>query len=104
VPPNALRISPTKDGASFAVKVVPRARREGLAGVQDGALRIRLTAPPVEGAANRALVESVAGLLDVPKCNMDILSGYGSSRKVVAVTGLAPEELAARLQARLYPD
>lgn len=104
MPASALRISPTKDGASFAVKVVPRASREELAGVQDGALRIRLTAPPVEGAANRALVDFVARLLDLPKRDVDILAGHGSRRKVVAVRSLAPEEVAARLQADLSAD
>ncbi len=88
----------------MAVKVVPRASREGLAGVQDGGLRIRLTAPPVEGAANRALVEFVAGLLDVPIREVEILSGHGSRRKVVAVKDLAPEEVAAGRQAHLSPD
>ena len=104
MPPNALRISLTRDGASFAVQVVPRASREGLAKVQDGALRIRLTAPPVEGAANRALIEFVAGLMDVPKRDMEIQSAHGSRRKVVGVRGLTPEEVAARLPAHLSPD
>lgn len=103
MPPSALRVSPAKDGARFAVKVVPRASREELAGVQDGVLRIRLTAPPAEGAANRALSEFLAGLLDVPKRDVEILSGHGSRRKVVSVRGLLPEEVAARLQAHLSP-
>lgn len=101
MPSNSLRISPARDGASFAVKVVPRASREELSGVQQGALRIRLTAPPVEGAANEALMAFVAKLLDVSKRDIDILSGHGSRRKVVTVSGLAPREVAARLQAHL---
>lgn len=103
MPPNGLRISPTKDGASLAVKVVPRASREELAGVQQGALRIRLTAPPVEGAANQALVAFVAKLLGVPKGDVEILSGHGSRRKVVGVQGLVPREVAARLRTHLTP-
>jgi uncharacterized protein (TIGR00251 family) len=103
MPPDGLRISPSKDGASFAVKLVPRASREDVAGVQQGALRIRLNAPPVEGAANRALVEFLARLLDVPRGDVDILSGHGSRRKVVTVRGLTPQEVAARLQAHLSP-
>jgi uncharacterized protein (TIGR00251 family) len=101
VPSNSLRISPARQGASFAVKVVPRASREELAGLQQGALRIRLTAPPVEGAANEALVTFVAKLLGVSKRDIDILSGHGSRRKVVAVRSLTPKEVAARLEAYL---
>ena len=60
MPQGGLRISPVEDGATFGVKVVPRASRDEIAGIQQGALRVRLTAPPVEGAANRALVGFVA--------------------------------------------
>jgi uncharacterized protein (TIGR00251 family) len=104
MPPNGLRIAPTRDGASFAVRVVPRASREELTGVQQGALRVRLTAPPVEGAANRALIRFVAKLLDVPKRDVDILCGHGSRHKTVQVRGLVPQEVAARLQAHLSHD
>lgn len=96
-----LRISPAKDGASLSVHVVPRASRDELAGIQGGALRIRLTAPPVEGAANRSLVELVAEILDVRKRNVEIVSGHGSRRKVVVVRGLSPQEVAARLRSQL---
>jgi uncharacterized protein (TIGR00251 family) len=56
-----VRIRQGKDGAAtFAVKVVPRASRDEIAGIQDDSVRVRLTAPPVEGAANRALVDLLA--------------------------------------------
>jgi uncharacterized protein (TIGR00251 family) len=103
MPQAGLRILPVEDGATFGVKVVPRASRDELAGIQRGALRVRLTAPPVEGAANRALVEFVAEILGIPKRDVDIVSGHGSRRKVVAVRGLSPREVAARLRAQLPP-
>lgn len=101
MPSPGLRISPAKDGATFGVKVVPRASRDELAGIQQGELRIRLTAPPVEGAANRALVEFMAEVLRVSRRDVDVVSGHGSRHKVVAVRGLGPREVAARLQAHL---
>lgn len=95
--PEGPRISSAKGGARFAIQVAPQASRNALTGVQQGALRVRLTAPPVEGAANRALIAFVARLLDVPKRDVENLSGHGSRRKAVVVRGLVPQEVAARL-------
>ena len=72
----------------FAVRVQPRASRTELAGVQQGALKVRLQAPPVEGAANEALVEFLADVLDVPRRMIRIVSGDASRSKVVEVLGL----------------
>jgi hypothetical protein len=94
-----LDIRTETDGASFAVQVAPRASREGLAGVHDGALKVRLTAPPVEGAANAALVRLVAKLLGVPKGAVRVAAGRRSRRKRLLVEGLAPAEVARRLKA-----
>jgi uncharacterized protein len=69
----------------FDVRVQPRASRNELAGVQNGALRVRLQAPPVDGAANEALVEFLADELGVSPRLVRIVSGSGSRNKVVEV-------------------
>ena len=75
--------------ARFEVRVQPRASRTEIAGMQNGVLRIRLQAPPVEGAANEALVAFLADQLDVPKRLVRIVSGFGSRNKVVEVAAEA---------------
>ncbi len=67
----------------FDVRVQPRASRNEFAGVQNGALRVRLQAPPVDGAANEALVEFLADQLGVSPRLVRIVSGFGSRNKVV---------------------
>jgi uncharacterized protein (TIGR00251 family) len=72
---------------SFAVRVQPRASRDSIDGVRDGALRVRLSAPPVEGEANEALVRFLAARLQVPKSAVRILSGERGRVKRIAVRG-----------------
>ena len=90
-----------RDGASFAVRVVPRASRTAVDGTRGDALLIRLTAPPVDNAANDALAAALASLLDVPRRSIVIVSGQSSRDKRVGIAGCAPHELAARLAAIL---
>ena len=74
-------------GVRFSVRVQPRASSAGVAGVHGGALKVRLTQPPVEGAANEALVELLAGALGVPRRAVRIVSGATARTKVVDVDG-----------------
>lgn len=69
------------DGVSFEVAVQPRSSRAAIEGEREGALRIRLTAPPVDGAANKQCVELLAKALHVPKSALEIVSGSSSKRK-----------------------
>jgi len=79
----------TRDNSvRFAVRVQPRASRSEIAGVHGDALKIRLSAPPVDGAANDALVELMAGSLGVAKRAVRIVSGDQSRSKVVEVEGV----------------
>lgn len=71
----------------FQVRVKPRASRDAIEGVREGALVVRLTAPPVEGQANEALLRLLASRLHVPKSAVRILSGERSRLKRVAVLG-----------------
>lgn len=89
------------DAVSFRVRVVPRASRDKIAGIHDGAVRIRLTAPPVEGAANEALVAFLSSVLRVPKLDIELVSGQTARNKVVSVSGLSREEVLARLRSHL---
>ena len=75
------------------VRVIPRARRNEIAGERDGRLLIRLTAPPVEGAANAALCRLVARCARVPARRVSIVRGQTSRDKVVRVEGIADDDL-----------
>ena len=72
----------------FSVRVQPRASRSAIEGVHAGALKVRLTAPPVDGAANEALGELLADRLGVPKRAVVIVGGASSRTKVVEVDGV----------------
>jgi uncharacterized protein (TIGR00251 family) len=89
------------EAVAFTVRVVPRASRNKIAGIHDGAVRIRLTAPPVDGAANEALIGFLANVLRVPKRDIELVSGQTAQTKVVSVSGLSTEEVEARLRSHL---
>jgi uncharacterized protein len=72
-------------GVSFAVRVVPRASRSEVAGLQDGVLRIRIAAPPVNGAANRELVKFLSKRLKVPQAAITLVTGNNSKNKAVRI-------------------
>ncbi len=96
-----VRITTQEGGVSFSVKVVPRASRNEIAGVQGDMLRVRLTAPPVEGAANKALVKLLAEILKVGERDIEIIAGHARRQKVVRVAGLPAHELDVRLRQHL---
>ena len=90
-------IQPSPDGVLIEVRVIPRASKSGIAGTRDGALLVRLNAPPVEGAANAELVEVIANALGVPKRAVSIVSGERGRLKRVAIAGVTLEEARSRL-------
>lgn len=92
-----ISIHDTPSGITFAVKVHPRAKKNAITGELGDALKLSLTAPPLEGRANEACIEFFANLLKVPRSSVTIASGQTSRRKVVRVAGLSPEELRKRL-------
>jgi hypothetical protein len=83
----------------FPVRVVPRASKAGIAGTRDGALLVRLNAPPVEGAANAELIRLIAATLHVPRSRVTIVAGARSRSKRVSVEGITRENAAAILGA-----
>ena len=91
-------ITPTPDGVVIDVRVTPRASRAGLAGVRNGALLLRLHAPPVEGAANAEVVDLLAALLEVPRRAVTIVAGNRNRLKRVRIDGVSTCFVDARLK------
>jgi uncharacterized protein len=90
-----------RDGALlFTVRVVPRAARSAVTGEHDGALRVRLASPPVDGAANEELVRVLARALDLPARDVEITSGHTSKVKQVRARGAARERLESLAQGK----
>lgn len=92
-PGNSLKITETGEGVTFGVHVQPRASRNELCGVQGEELKLRLTSPPVEDAANRLCVEFLAKQLGVAKSNVTIIAGMKSRHKTIRVTGVGREKV-----------
>ncbi len=90
-PENNLKITETRDWVTFTVHVQPRASRNELCGLQGNELKLRLTSPPVEDAANKLCVEFLAKQLGVAKSNVAIISGLKSRHKTIRVTGVTGE-------------
>ena len=87
------------DTARLSVRVVPRASRTEIAGFEGETLRVRVTAPPVEGRANEALTRLLAKALGVARGDVRVVAGHGSRDKVLAVDGLSATEVRRRLGA-----
>jgi len=83
-----LRVSSTADGVIFTLHVQPRASRTEICGIQAGELRLRLTSPPVDDAANRQCIEFLAKALGVPRSRVTIIAGATSRHKTVRVEGI----------------
>jgi uncharacterized protein len=95
-----MKYSAQDSGVTFAVRVQPRASKSELAGEVEGALRIRLAAPPVDGAANEELVAFLAKLLAVPRRRISILSGATAKHKIVRADGVTAEQFERALAAK----
>jgi uncharacterized protein (TIGR00251 family) len=92
-----LDVRDAADGATLRVRVTPRASREGLSGEREGALVVRVTAPPVEGAANAAVTRLLARALGVAAGAVELRQGGASRDKLLFVRGLTAAEVLARL-------
>ena len=97
-------IQDSPSGATFAVKVHPRARRNAITGATGDALKVSLTAPPVDGKANQACIAFFANLLKVPRSSVSIAAGHNSRSKLVRVAGLWAEQLRQRLPFQPVPE
>ncbi len=86
-------IRDTPAGATFQVKVQPRAKKDAIIGEVGDALKLALTAPAIEGRANEACIAFLAKLLNVPRSSVTIAAGLSSRNKVVRVAGMAAEQI-----------
>ena len=91
----ALRVTQTPDGVIFSIHVQPRASRCEICPPKDGELRLRLTSPPVEDAANKQCVELIAKALGIAKSRVTIKAGAKSRHKTVKVEGVESDAVAA---------
>jgi uncharacterized protein (TIGR00251 family) len=85
------------DGCTLSVRVHPGARKNGVTGVHAGAVKIALTAPPVDGKANEALIAFLAEALHLPRARISLVSELTSRTKTVRITGKSAAEVAAAL-------
>ncbi|MEI7940357.1 MAG: DUF167 domain-containing protein [Verrucomicrobiota bacterium] len=95
--PGFLRVQ--ADGVLLSVKLQPRASANEIGEALGNELRIKVTAPPVDAAANEALVKLLARELDCPRNRVELVRGHTSRHKIVKLYGLAPEEVVKRLGA-----
>ena len=84
----------------FDVRVVPRASKSKIVGEHEGALKVRIASPPVDGAANAELVKLLGKTFGVSRSEIEVISGETSKRKRIKITNAATEKVAAVLQAK----
>lgn len=85
----AIVLAEKDDAVTFDVRVVPRASKSEIVGEHDGALKVRITAPPVEGAANAELIRLLAKSFGVPRSNVSIVGGESSKKKRIKIENLS---------------
>lgn len=93
-----MAVSSHPRGSALSITVIPRASRSSLEQSADAALRVRIAAPPVDGAANAALLRFLADVLNVPRSRLQIIAGASGRYKRVAFSDIEPDVLEARLQ------
>lgn len=98
---DAQAISASSTGVTIRVYVAPRSSANKLMGIHDGALKVALTAPPVEGAANKALIAFLAKALGISKSDVRLASGETSRHKMVQVSGITVEAVMSHLHTEM---
>ncbi len=93
-----LKLTETADGLIFTVHVQPRASRNEICGLQGEELKLRLTAPPVEDAANKLCIDFIAKQLGIAKSKVSIIAGTKSRHKTIKVAGVKSERLLSLLK------
>ena len=102
MPTKKYKMSDGKRGAALAIRVTPRASKNEIVEVlSDQTIKVRLTAPPVEGQANEALIKFLAEVLDVPKSKIEVVAGMTGRDKLVSIIDVDSEEVHKKILARL---
>ena len=91
----------TSSGATFQVKIHPRAKKNAITGEVGPALKLALSAPPIEGRANEACIAFLADFLNVPRSSVTIAAGESSRNKLIRVSGISAPQVEAKLRAVL---
>jgi uncharacterized protein (TIGR00251 family) len=94
---NMIFLRESKKGLTFDIQVIPHASRSELVSVQDGVLKIKVSAPPVEGAANEACIKLLAKELGLKKSQMEISSGAKSRKKTVMIKDISKRMLQSKI-------
>ena len=93
-------LRPYAEGTLLDIYVQPKSSKNQLVGMHQGSLKIRLTAPPVDGEANKECVKFLAKLLGIPKSDIQIVQGHKSRRKTLSIRGMSPEAVQSSLNAQ----
>ena len=93
----SLQLRETRDGLTVRLRVQPRARRCEISGVYNGALKIKVPAPPLDDAANNAVIEYLASIVGVSKSRISILSGAKSRNKVIRIENMSLKDFYKKL-------
>ena len=89
-------------GTAITIRVTPRAKRNEISGIMDdGTIKIRITAPPVDGKANQALIKYLSDIFDIKRSQIEVVAGHTGRNKLIAIEGLSPDELEDIVQAKL---
>lgn len=88
----------TKNGIRFSAKIQPKSSQNAIVGFHDDSLKVRLTSPPVDGAANRACVKFLAKQIRVSPANVSIVSGLTSRKKIIQIDNISEEAFLQTLQ------
>lgn len=94
------RITETGEGVQFSLKIQPRAAKNEISGLQGEALKVRLTAPPVDGEANEACIRFLAQWLGVAKNAVEIITGHTGRNKIILVRGISKDELLKKVSGK----
>ena len=91
--PSSRKQKQTDFSATLSVRIQPRSSKNGATRMEDGSLKIRLTAPPVDGAANEALVKFLSDTLSISKSSVEIVSGHTGRQKIVRISGMSEDDV-----------
>lgn len=94
----SLQIKKCKSGVQFSAYILPRSSQNKISGLRGNALKIKLTAPPVDGEANKALLKFLARALKTPPGNISIVNGAAGRNKSISIEGFDEEKLMAKLK------
>jgi uncharacterized protein (TIGR00251 family) len=95
-----LPVQETEKGLVIQIRVLPRSSRCEVVGIQDGALKIKITSPPIEGKANDECVRFLADQLKIKKSQIEIIAGRKARKKTVIVSGIKKADLEALVESR----